>query len=373
MKQGGVMESPKSVSMSMTKKEIIEEYNRLLDELKEKAAAKKEAASRLTELEKRQSHAALDAGLETTVDSVLEGTNRLRALLVSTLSELGDKMSGQAEKLEQLNRAVELQEARLKELHDIEYAADTMSRLAAAYTEEKGRIETEYEARSSELEQEYGERQVRLEKEFNDIKTELEQDMEKRRSSWEMEKEDKERERAREKAEYEYERDRTRRLEEDQYSEKRAELEKALRSMREEAEKEIADKRRAIEDKEQEFQRMSSEIEGFSERLEAAVAQARKQVGAEVEREMEHKAALKDAESQGKRQSLEQRISHLQEINKSLEKRMQDLTSELGAAHRQINMIAEKAVEGTSIAKAFEPVLERMRTPADRTKETQAE
>jgi methyl-accepting chemotaxis protein len=176
------MESTKKVSMSMTKKEIIGEYNRLLDELNEEAAAKEEAASRLTELEKRQSQAALDAGLETTVDSVLEGTSRLRGLVGSTLSELGDKMSEQAEKLEQINRAVELQEARLKDLHDIEYAADTMSKLTAAYAEERAKTEAEYEARNQELEQDYTEKRGQLEEEFDDRKAVLEREMGERRA-----------------------------------------------------------------------------------------------------------------------------------------------------------------------------------------------
>jgi predicted nucleic acid-binding Zn-ribbon protein len=142
--------------------------------------------------------------------------------------------------------------------------------------------------------------------------------------------------------------------------------------MREEAEKEISDRKVAIEEKEQEFQRMASEIEGFPERLEAAVTQAREEASAEIRREMEHKAALIEAEKEGGRKSLEQKISHLQEINGALEKRIQDLASELGAARKQINVIAEKAVEGTSIAKAFEPVLERMRGSAETAKEQSA-
>jgi hypothetical protein len=364
------MESPKKVSMNMTKKEIIAEYNRVLDGLREQAAAKQEAASRLNESEKRQSQAALDAGLETTVDSVLDGTSRLRTLVVSTLSELGDKMSEQAEKLEQLNRAVELQEARLKELHDIEYAADTMSRLTATYAEERAKTEAEYEARNRQLEEEYAEKQVQLEKEFDDMKVGFERQMDQQRASWEIEKENKERQQAREEAEYAYERDRSRRLEEDEYSEKRAELERRLRLMKEEAEKEISERKALIEEKEQEFQRMASEIESFPQRLEAAVAQARKQASAEVRQEMEHRSALKDAEREGERKSLEQTISHLQQVNGSLEERIHELSSQLSDAHKQINMIAEKAVEGASIAKAFRPVLEEMRTSAGTKEQT---
>ena len=88
------------VSQAMKKKEIIEEYNRLLDEFKREAAARKEAESRLSELEKSKDAEALDAGLKATVDSALEGTSRLRTLIGTTLNDLGDKLTQQAERLE---------------------------------------------------------------------------------------------------------------------------------------------------------------------------------------------------------------------------------------------------------------------------------
>jgi len=126
---------------TMTKKDLIEEYHRLLDLFNQEVAATKEAQDRVSELERKTDQEALDAGLATTVDSVFEGTSRLRALAGATLNDLADKMAQQAEKLERLNQAVALQEARLKGLHQIEHAADTMAKLAAAYAEEKARLE----------------------------------------------------------------------------------------------------------------------------------------------------------------------------------------------------------------------------------------
>lgn len=355
------MESPKKVSTNMTKKEIIKEYNNLLDELNEEAAVRKEADSRLTELEKQQAREAIDAGLQTTVDSVIEGTSRLRALVGSTLSGLSDKMSEQAEKLGRLNRAVELQESRLKDLHDIECAADTMSKLNVTYAEERASNEAEYATHISKLKEDYATKTEQLETAFNDRKAQLEREMNETQTGWEAEKEQISKEREREQAEYEYDRDRSRWLKEDEYTEKRAKLEKDLHSLREEAEKEISERKGVIEAKEQEFQRMTSEIEGFPEKLDMAMTQAREEASAEVGRETEHKVALAEAKSEWERKSLEQTIGHLQEVNKSLEKRIQGLASELGEARKQVNVIAEKAVEGVSIAKAFEPVVERMR------------
>lgn len=108
-------------------------------------------------------------------------------------------------------------------------------------------------------------------------------------------------------------------------------------------------------------------------RLETAVKEARDEAVAEVRKEMEHKASLSDVEREWERKSLEQTISHLQGVNDSLEKKIRELSAELREARRQVNAIAEKAVEGASISKAFASMnqiaLEQARMPEKSSKE----
>ncbi|MCI2424826.1 hypothetical protein LM599_02200 [Candidatus Acetothermia bacterium] len=341
------------VSPTMTKKEIIEKYNLLLTEFEQQAAARKESADRLTAQEKKKASEALDTGLQITVDSALEGVSRLRALVGTTLNNLSDQMAAQAEKLTQLNQAITLQRARLKELYDIEYAADTISKLSALYADERTKMELEYAARLSDLEASYAQRSEELAKSFSDQEAELKQIITATQSQWKIEEEERIKNRARERAEYEYDRDRARRLEKDEDAEQRAALEKELRLLREEAERDISTREAAICAREEEIERMSSEVEEFPARLEAAILQAQERTAAEVRKEMEQQAALVAVERNWERKSQEQTIRHLQDTNKSLEKKIQDLSTELREAHQQINVIAAKAVEGTSISKAF--------------------
>ena len=350
------MAAEAKVSQTMKKKEIIEEYNLLLDEFKQEAAARKEIAGRLSELEKRKDGEALDAGLQATVDSALEGTGRLRTLIGTTLNDLGDKLTQQAEKLEQLGRAVRLQETRLKDLHDIEYAADTMAKLAEAYAQEREQLEKEYASRSSGLEEGHAQRSEELERSYAERKSQLEQEIEDTRAQRKLEADDTKKACDREQVEYEYSRDRSRRLEEDEYAEQRAVTERELRLLREEAEKDISSRKEEIELGEEEFARMAAEIEGFPQRLEAVVQGARAEATAEAKKEVEHKAALADVEREWEKKALEQTIAHLREVNGSAEKKILSLSQELSDARKQLNVIAEKAVEGASISKAFESV-----------------
>ena len=342
------MKYKEKVSQAMTKKEIIEEYNRLLDALKEEMAAREEAERKLTELQKRKDRQAQDLAREITASSVHEGIAKLKQLIGATLNELSDKMAEQAEQLEQLNRAIELQKARLKELHDIEYAADTMKKLASAYDEERARLEAEFKARLAELEESYAKKQEELEKAYAEKRTALEQEIAEERAKWEREREETLRAREREEAEYRYQLERDRRLLEEEHADRKAALERELTRLREETERKLKEREEALRKREEELERMREEIEAFPERLAAAVEQARVEARAEVEKEMEQRLKLAQLERDWEKKMLEQTIAHLQEGNRSLEEELKGLHLELQETRRQLTALAERAMEGAA-------------------------
>lgn len=95
--------------------------------------------------------------------------------------------------------------------------------------------------------------------------------------------------------------------------------------------------------------RLAAEVAQFPERLERAVQEAQ----AQAVKEMEHQAALAQLERDWERRSLEQRIAHLEEANRALEAKLAEQVSELREARKQVNAIAEKAVEGASLARTL--------------------
>lgn len=238
------MTYPKQVKETMTKKELIEEYNRLLDQFNREVAAKEETQSRVREADRTKDQEALETGITATVDSVLEGASRLRALVGTTLNDLADQMTQQAEKLERLNRAVALQDGKLRELHRIEHAADTMAKLASAYGQEQARLESGFASRTLELEEAYARKGEELERAHAEGRAQLEREMAEQRARWEREEAETVREREREGAEFQYERERSRRLEEAEHADRTAALEKELRQLKEEREEEWAERGR---------------------------------------------------------------------------------------------------------------------------------
>ena len=102
------------ISSQMTKKEIIERYSQLLEAYKKKVEAARESEKWRSEAEKYKEAAALKTAKEATVNGVTKDVASLKGLIGKTLSDLTDKLSSQAERLEDLNSAVMLQEDRLK-------------------------------------------------------------------------------------------------------------------------------------------------------------------------------------------------------------------------------------------------------------------
>lgn len=338
------MKNKGGVSQAMTKKEIIEEYNNLLDALKGEMAAQ-EAERKLTELQKRKDHQAQDLAREITTSSVHDGVAKLRQLIGTNLNELSGKMAEQAEQVEQLSRAIELQKARLKELYDIEYAADTMKKLTAAYEEERARLESEFKTRLAELEEAYAQKEEELEKAHAEKRAALERETAEARASGDREREETLRTRQREEAEYRYRLERERRLLEEEHTDRKAALERELARLGEEAERELKEREEALRRREEEFVRMQGEIESFPERLAQAQKQARQETRAEVEKEMEQKLRLAQLEREWEKKILEQTIAHLEQVNKSTEGELKGLHAELQETRRQLATLAERAME----------------------------
>ncbi len=333
--------TPKAVA-SLKKQEIIEEYERLLEAFREQAAAREDAERRTGELERRRDAEALDEGLSTTVESVLDGISRLRTLVNTTLADLGDTMTDQAEKAEKLNRTVRLQEARLKELRDIDVAADTMTKLAGAYEEERRRLEHAYHQRAHDLESHAEQRRAELDRAIERTRAEVEREAQETQRAREQEAE-----------EYRYNRDRTRRQEQEAYEDKKAALDRELEERRAAAEQDIARREADVQAREHELTELRAAVDAFPDRLEEAVERARGEVQAALEHQAEHERALAQVERDWERKSFEQSIAHLENVNRGLEKKVQELSQDLRETRKQLNAIAERAVEGVSLAKAL--------------------
>lgn len=131
------------VSPSMTKKELIEKYSSLFNAYQKKLKEAGETQKWRSEAERLKEKQALSGAQQATVEGVLTSITSLRGQLGQTLNDLTQKLSSQAEYLENLNKihSISVQENRLKELYDIEAATENFTKLMAAYEEQRKNTE----------------------------------------------------------------------------------------------------------------------------------------------------------------------------------------------------------------------------------------
>ena len=357
------------LNAAATKKDIIAQYDQLLGAHQQKAKELSEAVKRQSQLEKQLQEQAVHHSESATVDSVIENIGRMRGQINTTLNELTDQMTSQAEKLESYNRAILAQERRIKELHDIDVVADTFAKLVDAYGERKSTGEAEFQGMMQDMEATYTAREQELQQSLDAKKDAVEttiaeqrekwqSDKKVQREEWEREIEDAELSRGREEAEYLYQRDRARKVEEDEYQEKRNALVKEMSLLKEETVKKLGDRESALLQREKSMDELEKAVAEFPAKLEQEVNRARKEAIESANEKARHQGQLASVEREWEKKNLEQRIAHLEEVIGSQSQKIDGLNGDLAKAQSQVNEVAKKAIEGASLNRAFQSVNE---------------
>jgi hypothetical protein len=393
-----------NISAQMTKKTLIEEHERLLDayraKIAETEAADQRAASAASRLQ------SLAVAREATVDGVIENLGQTRAQVGRTLNELTERMTAQADRLEALNRAIADREKRLEELGDIETATTTLATLVAAYDERRQAVEDEFALRIQEVEENYVNRTEELEEQSKsraaDLELQHEQASQKlgteiseRRQQWKTEQtraeaentqglERSQREKSREEEEYVYQRDRDRQLELDQHEDEKARrdremvvaLEKQqqeldalgaahktkLEAAKAEQEARLSTQERSTTEREANLVTREKELDELHRRLEEtpariddATAAAAKEARAEARTDIAHEQKVLALEHEWATKVSKERISHLEREIKERDGKLKELKADLDTAWRQVNQLAEKALERSNFSPSPPP------------------
>ena len=355
------------ISPQLKKAELIEQYQKLLDAYNAQVKELKVAQKQLSEADKHRDEAALKVAEATTVQGVVDALGRLRGQFGKALTDLTEQMTTKAEQVDALTHTIARHEARLKELHDIEVAADTLARLMEAYEERSTAAEGEFARRLAEMESGYAEKQAALEAQLGARKTSLEAEIADTRAAWGTERTAQKTAQDREEAEYAYTRDRKRRLDADAYEEKKAAQEKTLAEARMAAEAALKDREAAVAAAEAELKDLRKQVAEFPKTLERETTAAAKQADATARGELEHAAALAAKEHEWSQRILEARAAHLEESIADRDTKIGELKKDLDRTTSQVQQIAAKAIDGSSVRQAYQSVneiaLEQARRP----------
>jgi len=325
---------PKRLSMSNTKKEMLDAYNSLLKKIQEKKEAELKPEKKI---EERKVKEVVEIADSLSTEGVVKGISNLKLEIGRMLTQISDKMEEEVRKYMGIQKAIAFKEKDLQELFEIERSAETL----AALIESQNQKRHEYEL------------------EMTEAKNELNKEIETRRGEWEKERKEHEEEikkrdaeekkiREREKEEFLYAFNRERQLARDNFEDEKMKLEKDLQIKKEQMEKELAEREKKVAENEGELNELRQKVSDFPKEMAAAVDKAIKETSEKINLENKNKLDLQVKEFEGERKVLTTRIESLEKTVKQQSEQIAKLSQQLEKAYQKVQDIAVKAVEGSS-------------------------
>lgn len=329
------MASTKSKSRkSVSRNRSSESTKAAFEDLARKARSKPVVPAK--EQEARDSHAKnVLADVSTlSAESAVKKVTEAGLTINKTLAGINEQVIALVEEMKQLDEAIHLKTEELSELHGRDVAASAVDVLVAEYDKRKAELHEEMTA---------------LQKDISDTRAKAAADLATEKESAQV---------ARQRAEeqYTYDVQIQRKKEQDTFAEGLRVQAATERDRKEKLEKEWATRDEALKLREKELEDLRKQVADFPAVLKKEADTAAAIVGNRVKSDWELKLTLatKDAETAQRVASME--IASLKDTSTKQAQAIQTLQTELAEAKRQVQAIAEKALESASGARALAEV-----------------
>ncbi|MBD1896054.1 hypothetical protein [Coleofasciculus sp. FACHB-129] len=281
------------------------------------------------------------------MDRVIESLAKLQLGFGSAVSELSEKLTLEASKLQELRGSVATEVQELEELHNLEIAEGMLDTLIQ-----------QYEESSKTFEEELSQRRENLEQETLEQKNAWFKEQEERKRSIKERNETQAKTRQRDAKEYKYDLELQRNINQDEYDQTKKGLYKQLEEFQQEKEKQWDEREKAIAEREKQYDEAKAKVEVFPKELEAAIKKAKEEGKGIAHYQTKIKSDLyaKDVEMQ--KRLHEQRIQSLEETIRNQDARILSLSKQLDSALKQVQDLAVKAIEGASNASSYQSLKE---------------
>lgn len=325
---------PKKLSATSTKQEMLEAYNLVVKQLREKEEAELKPEKRV---EERKAAEALKTAEAVVDESIAGHIGNLKTEIGRMLSQVSDKLESEAARLAKVHQAAEIREKELQELYGIEREAQTLAALLESQTRKRDEFESKMAA----------ERET-LEKEIADTRAGWDQEKKK----WEAEAREwqaaEKKQRDRDKEEYDYAFKREQRLAKEAFQDEKAKLTKAIETQKADMESALSVREKAVADREATVADLEQKVAGFPNELEAAVKKAVQDVSSRLTAEAKGREELLKKEFDGERKVLSTKIEALEKTVKEQYEQIGRLSQQLEKSYQKVEDIAVKAVQSAS-------------------------
>lgn len=325
------------IAMTNTKKEMLEAYNEVLKQLKEKRETELKPQARIKEKQKEE---AIQVADSLSTEGIDREVGNLRSEIGKVLIDLSDRMEKEIGKYLYVKRAVEAKEHDMKDIFEIEKEAMSLAALLDAQKDRRERFDTEMSDKKQSLEAEIDATREawKAEHSAHDVEVRSREEAEKKK-------------REREAEEYSYTFERQKQQGQEQFEYDKARMERELKVRREELEMDLTAREQTLKEKETELEQLRKREAAYPGEMTAAVDKAVKETTEQLTRESEAREALVKKEFEGEQKVLQSRIEAFQQTVKEQQQQITRLSTQIDKSYGQVQDIAVKAIEGSGNVK----------------------
>lgn len=281
------------------------------------------------------------------MESIIEGLTQLQLNFGGAISDLSEKLTLEAFKLQEVRLAVTTEVQQLETLHGLQVTEGSLEALI----------------------EQYGESFTAFNEEFNQLHQTVEQELAAAKKAWAKEQEEhrrfiKQRNETlnktcqRDEKEYTYNLTLERKRFKDEYEQEQKQLYQELEELRQTQQKQWVEREKAIADRETRFAELKAKVEALPKEMEAAIKRAKEEGKGIANHQAKIKADLVAKDVEGNKRTYELRIQSLLDTIHNQEARIQGLSKQLDAALKQVQDLAVKAIEGASNVSSLQAVKE---------------
>ena len=329
-----------NVSMSNTKKEMLEAY----ESLKEQLEKQSERELKPEETQKAIKEEKVIHSVEKAVESndVTRRVYDLKDEVGRFLADMAGKIEKEKDRYTEIKNAVEIRNKELMDIYEIEKSAHSLAALLEAQNRKKLEFESEMEQRKNKLEEDI-------------VNTKLNWEKEKHQHTQEFKEQNAETEklRKREKEEFEYSFNREKELKKQQLNDEIESLDKQMLEQKESFAKEteqrsndLDQKEKLVAEREKFMDTLQVNVDSFPAELEKKIQQAISETTEKLKRESKKNEEILIKGYEGEKNVLITKIQSLEKLVADQQKQIDTLSRQIDNAYGKVQEIAMKAVSG---------------------------
>mgnify|MGYP001800036920 FL=1 len=323
-----------TVAAKDSKQQLMQAFEQILAE-KQKLDSK--IATKQEEAEKEKDKEISAAASAYTVDGIVKGLADLQLEFGTIVNELSEKLATENSKLDELNRAIEVETQYLQELQKIRIVADTLDVLTQEHQENLSKIEADINQKKDALEKQKQQILKEWEKEQNQFDSSEQEYSESLTKNREKEAE-----------EYQYKLENSRKINEDSYQETKRQLERDLQLATREKEKDWVERERINQQHQPLLEEYQKKVASFPTELDAAYKKAKEDAIKNTSQRAKVEADLFEKEWEGSKQSYELKITSLEQTIERQKEQIESISNQLQETLKQAQDLSMRAFGNSS-------------------------